>query len=45
MKIDMIIDRWIIHPDGSRTDRDHNAAINILNEGRRLLEIGLASPI
>jgi putative transposase len=40
-------DRWIFHPDGTKTDRDHNAAINILHEGRRILEehIGLASPI
>lgn len=42
-------DRVIYHPDGTSTDRDHNAAINILNEGRRIVatrkNVGLAGPI
>ena len=35
-------DRVIIHYDGTETDRDQNAAINIMNEGRRM--IGMANP-
>ena len=43
-KLTLNMRQWTCNNCGMKHDRDHNAAINILNEGKRILNIGLSSP-